>query len=93
MQPREHERAPLIVETEYFPRPGYDGYCLMGQEEEPEPELEEARTVVVEAGLVLTSKIDIDIGRGRAPGRAREQREVRRNENLPYTVYTIFWTS
>ena len=69
------------METEYFPRPGYDGYCLMGQEEEPEPELEEARTVVVEAGLVLTSKIDIDIGRGRAPGRARELREVRRNEN------------
>ena len=27
------ERAPLIVETEYFPRPGYDGYCLMGRDE------------------------------------------------------------
>lgn len=27
------ENTPLIVETEYFPRPGYDGYCLQGDEE------------------------------------------------------------
>ena len=27
------ESAPLIVETEYFPRPsGYDGYCMVGEE-------------------------------------------------------------
>ena len=27
------ETAPLILETEYFPRPsGYDGYCMVGQE-------------------------------------------------------------
>ena len=27
------ETAPLILETDYFPRPaGYDGYCMVGQE-------------------------------------------------------------
>jgi len=67
LQPSEQERAPLIVETEYFPRPGYDGYCLIGQEE---PLLNHAefsdiedeaktRTVILEAGLVLTKSISI----------------------------------
>ena len=28
--------APLIVKSEYFPRPRYDGYCLLA-EEDPQP--------------------------------------------------------
>ena len=31
-----HDSAPLIVESEYFPRPRYDGYCLLA-EEDPQP--------------------------------------------------------
>merc|ERR1719474_781932 len=70
-QPPERERAPLIVETEYFPRPGYDGYCLMGRDEptliinhpedsETDVEVEQdTKSVLVEAGLVLTRSIDI----------------------------------
>lgn len=71
VQPRVPERAPLIIETDYFPRPGYDGYCLLGQEEpllrnnnseEPDPEAEDTRRVLMEAGLLLTRSIDIDLG-------------------------------
>ena len=32
---KDPENTPLIVESEYFPRPGYDGYCLLGQEGPP----------------------------------------------------------
>ena len=71
VQPTVPERAPLIIETDYFPRPGYDGYCLLGQEEpllrnnnseEPDTEAEDTRRVLVEAGLLLTRSIDIDLG-------------------------------
>ena len=30
---KDDEKTPLIVESEYFPRPGYVGYCLVGQED------------------------------------------------------------
>ena len=73
VQPSVPERAPLIIETDYFPRPGYDGYCLLGQEEpeqlirnnnteDAESGSEDTRRVLVEAGLLLTRSIDIDLG-------------------------------
>ena len=74
VQPTVPERAPLIIETDYFPRPGYDGYCLLGQEEPPDllrnnnseeeetSGTEDTRRVLVEAGLLLTRSIDIDLG-------------------------------
>ena len=67
VQPSVPERAPLIIETEYFPRPGYDGYCLLGQEEpsssnnNAEEVPEDTRMVLVEAGFLLTRSIDIDL--------------------------------
>ena len=45
------ENTPLIVESEYFPRPGYDGYCLLGQDD--------PHGLVVEGGLVLSHSINI----------------------------------
>ena len=49
-----HESAPLIVESEYFPRPRYDGYCLLGQEDPPPP--------------ALASSSDIDQGCSQSEG-------------------------
>lgn len=96
VQPTVPERAPLIIETDYFPRPGYDGYCLLGQEEPPdllrnnntesEAETEDTRRVLVEAGLLLTRSIDIDLGGhhrvmvtngGQPPGTPAERRTLK----------------
>ena len=52
----EHENTPLIVESDYFPRPGYDGYCLLGQEDPP-PSV-----------LVFSHSINIDQGCGKYGG-------------------------
>ena len=48
------ENTPLIVESDYFPRPGYDGYCLLGQED--------STHLVLETGIVLshTHSVNID---------------------------------
>ena len=35
-----NENTPLIVESEYFPRPGYDGYCLIVKENLSQPTLD-----------------------------------------------------
>ena len=51
-QPELDENTPLIMQSEYFPRPGYDGYCLQGQEDLSQHAL--AR------GNVFPQSIDID---------------------------------
>ena len=48
------ENTPLIVESDYFPRPGYDGYCLLGQEDSTQ--------IVLERGILLSHCINIDQG-------------------------------
>ena len=56
--PPEPEAAPLILESEYFPRPsGYDGYCMLGQDEPGD-----SRAVLVEAGagLLISPSIEIE---------------------------------
>ena len=66
------ENTPLIVESEYFPRPGYDGYCLLGQEDHHLlPDQEESNGVVVieEGGLLLSHSIDITHGAHQVQGR------------------------
>ena len=57
--PADPEVAPLILESEYFPRPsGYDGYCLLGQEEEPGDS--QALLLEAAAGLLVSSSIEIE---------------------------------
>eukprot|EP00091_Calanus_sinicus_P021792 TRINITY_DN6605_c0_g1_i1.p1 TRINITY_DN6605_c0_g1~~TRINITY_DN6605_c0_g1_i1.p1 ORF type:complete len:159 (-),score=41.36 TRINITY_DN6605_c0_g1_i1:29-505(-) len=55
-----HESTPLIVESDYFPRPGYDGYCLLGQEDSP--------PLVLERGIVLSHCINIEQGGSQSGG-------------------------
>merc|ERR1711971_1214642 len=56
--PAEPEAAPLILESEYFPRPsGYGGYCMLGQDDPGD-----SRPVLVEAGaagLLISPSIEI----------------------------------
>ena len=51
-KPEPNENTPLIVESEYFPRPGYDGYCLIAQENLSEPTLDR--------GIRFSHTVDID---------------------------------
>ena len=51
-KPEPNENTPLIMESEYFPRPGYDGYCIIAQENLSEPTL--AR------GIRFSHSVDID---------------------------------
>ena len=56
-----NENTPLIVESDYFPRPGYDGYCLLGQEDSPQ--------LVLERRIVIGSHcIDINQGGSQSAG-------------------------
>ena len=65
------ENTPLIVESEYFPRPGYDGYCLLGQEDSHELHGQDdlPGVVVEEGGLVLSHSITITHGTPQVQGR------------------------
>ena len=54
--PEDSENTPLIVESDYFPRPGYDGYCLLGEEDPPTP--------IHTTGIVFTHSIAIDHASG-----------------------------
>ena len=78
------ENTPLIVESEYFPRPGYDGYCLLGQDDYPQDPHDE---VLEEGGLLLSHSINITQGRptpgsGNFPRGILTPKEKRRREGL-----------
>ena len=47
---KDPENTPLIVESEYFPRPGYDGYCLLGQEDPPPSVLVFSHSINIDQG-------------------------------------------
>ena len=55
-----NENTPLIVESDYFPRPGYDGYCLLGEDQ--------PHGLVLPGGIVLSHSIEIDQGSTQAGG-------------------------
>merc|ERR1711892_1000327 len=55
-----NENAPLIVESDYFPRPGYDGYCLVGQDP--------PQGLVLHSEIVLSHSIDIGQGSSQVAG-------------------------
>ena len=66
--PADPEVAPLILESEYFPRPsGYDGYCLLGQEE---PGDSRALLLEAAAGLLVSPSIEIEHFSSPAAGQA-----------------------
>ena len=50
------ENTPLIVESDYFPRPGYGGYWLLGQED--------THHLVLERVIVLSHTHSINIDQG-----------------------------
>ena len=68
------ELAPLILESEYFPRPsGYDGYCLLGEDE-----LEAA------AGLLISPSIEIES----FSSQSVRQEEIDTPTNFPKGILT-----
>ena len=66
------------MESEYFPRPGYDGYCLLGEDDSHELheqndhhglQGQDDGVVVEEGGLILSHSINITHGTPRVQGR------------------------
>ena len=54
------ENTPLIVESEYFPRPGYDGYCLLAKENLSQPTLD--RGIKFSHSVAIDQTCDQDAG-------------------------------
>ena len=77
------EVTPLIVESEYFPRPsGYHGYCMAGQEPSGD-----TRAVLLEAGVLLTRSIEIE-GSTSLLATSRRERTTDTPANFPKGILT-----